>query len=105
MPSRERQLSSKSTKNMHYPPLSATDNELILKMLKQETIKNKSKIAVLGLSLNQYLNLDRHKVNQINLHLRVLAQHEKKVQEISETFRIFKKELHFAFLFASPLIF
>ena len=77
----------------------------MLSMLCNETVKNKTKIMVLTIALNRYLNnQDRPKVNMINRQMRILEQHERKVQEIVDMFKVFKKELHFAFLFASPLV-
>lgn len=74
-------------------------------MLRDETVRNKTQVAVLTIALNRYLfNQDRVKVNQINRQIRILEQHERKVQEIVDMFKTFKKELHFAFLFASPLV-
>ena len=35
----------------------------------------------------------------------MLEQHETKLLEISEMTRVFKKKIHFAFLFASPIVF
>ena len=34
----------------------------------------------------------------------MLESHEKKVTKIMHMFKVFKKELHFAFMFASPLV-
>ena len=34
----------------------------------------------------------------------ILKQHEDKLHSIQDMFRVIKKELHFAFLFASPLV-
>lgn len=89
---------------MHNPSVNELHSKIHMTLM-DETLKNKAQIQILSLSLNRYLNnQDRQKVNQINRQIRILEQHEAKVQEIMNMFAVFKKELHFAFLFASPLV-
>ena len=107
-PTLARRLTESRQSNAARPgltPWCSDVQENIVTMLKDETVKNKTQIAILSLSLNRYLNnQDRLKIYQINKQIRILEQHESKVQEIMTMFQVIKKELHFAFLFASPIV-
>ena len=71
-----------------------------------ETISNSAQISVLSLSLQRYLKMnDKYKASQISKQIRSLRQQETQVREIMNYIKVQKKELQFAFLFASPLYF
>ena len=87
------------------PESQSSAAEKISKMVANETIKNKAQITVLSLALKRYMyKQDRQKARQINRIIRILEQHETKLEEINDMTRVFKKKIHFAFLFASPIV-
>ena len=73
--------------------------------LAQDVAKNKLQLNILSFFLKNYVNTNEdQKVDAINRQIEILQQHEHHVQTILNRFQNEQKKLHFAFLFASPLV-
>ena len=57
------------------------------------------------MTLNRFLNnQNRYSQTMLKLQIDLLNKHELKVSKIMDILKVYKKELHFAFMFASPLV-
>ena len=69
-----------------------------------EITKNRLQVSILQYYLKTQKLEDEQKIETVNNAIKVLTSHERKLREISQVSQSEKHKLHFAFLFASPLV-
>ena len=73
--------------------------------MNDETVKKKVQIAVLSLTLNRSLQDQRRLKTKVNNCIQVIESHDKVLQKVKRNQKMSGKGLHFAFMFASPIVF
>ena len=76
------------------------DNET----LKNEMLKNRVQLHVLSYYLKQQKLEEDMKAKNLNRAIKVIAEHEVKLMQMTQPNLLDKHHLHFAFCFASPLV-